>query len=307
MGLPGTVEQSLEQVAILRNRRKVLALNDRHPGATIFILGASAQLNRLTPAQIDLLSRAPAIGLNRTQYRVPTMYFMSSYSHEVGLALRVGGADAVIQSRGSQRPLVPGTLALWKRGYEDDRGLPRRFHGERLILYNMRNAALPATHLALIMGARRIVYIGLEQRTSLHFYDEDPELRERIIADLDWVRDMRYPDPHLADATLERRQLRLRTPVEELLAQPYWHVDHTPSFRTFFAELERYGIEPIATLENSVVYDAGARLMALDEAVERFARPARRGPARPPLIARRRRHRDAAGSAAEVEDPAPDA
>jgi hypothetical protein len=37
------------------------------------------------------------------------------------------------------------------------------------------------------MGARRIVYIGLEQRANLRFFDSDDALRERIISDLVWV------------------------------------------------------------------------------------------------------------------------
>jgi hypothetical protein len=79
---------------------------------------------------------------------------------------------------------------------------------------------------------------------------------------------------------VEQHAAHLRRPLEELAAEPYWHTDHTAMFEAFFAELERHGVEPIATLRNSVVYDAGARYVPLDEAVERFAAPRRR-PVRP--------------------------
>jgi hypothetical protein len=289
VALPIELEQALDRAAIARNRRRILALNDRHLGATVFVVGSSPQLNRLSEPQIERLARAPAIGLNRTQYRVPTMYFLASHTQEVGLARRVGGASAVIHLHSPPPGAIPGTLAVWKRYYEPDRGLPRRLHGDRPILYNRRNVSLSATHLALIMGARRVVYIGLEQRTKLHFYDTDPALRERIVADLDWVRRKRYHDVASPDNELAGRRRVLRAPAEQLAAMPFYIQDHTPTFRMFFAELERYGVEPVATLKESVVYDAGARFVSLDEAIERFAVPARRRPSRPPLISLKRR------------------
>jgi hypothetical protein len=111
VGISQSIEQTLERAAIARNRRRVLSFSDRHLGDTIFVLGSSPQLNRLSPAQIELLSRAPAIGLNRTQYRVPAMYFLGSHNEEVGLAVRVGAASEVIHMSGG-RPMLPGTLAV---------------------------------------------------------------------------------------------------------------------------------------------------------------------------------------------------
>jgi hypothetical protein len=299
MATPPTVQQALDRAKMARNRRGILALNDRHVGATMFVIGSSPQLNDLSAPQIELLSRAPSIGLNRTQYCVRPMYFLASYTQEAGLALRVGGPSVVLQAQAAGPATVPGTLAVWKRPYEEDRGLPRRFNGHRPILYNWRNIGLAATHLALIMGARRVVYIGLSQRSQLRYFDTDHALRERMIADIAWTFEKGYVEPTTPD--LASSAAYLREPPEVIASRPYYaRRDHTPSFRIFFAELERHGVEPIATLQDSVVYDAGARYVPLDEAIERFAVPVRRGPARPPLIARRRRrtHIDIGASAA---------
>ena len=182
------------------------------------------------------------------------------------------------------RPVVPGTLAIWKRPYDEERGLPRRLYGDRPTLYTRRNAALPATHLALVMGAKRIVYIGLEQRTNLRFFDTDDALKQRMVEDLTWAHAKGYYDIGHPDSTYEAHVAELLRPVEELATEPYWHVDHTPLFRSFFAELERYGVEPIATSENSVIYNAGARYVPLDEALATLSTP----PARRALPVRRR-------------------
>jgi hypothetical protein len=277
---------ALDRLAVARNRRRLFALNDRHLGQTVFVVGGSPQLNRLTAEQLETLAHQPTIGLNRTHYRVRAPYFMSSYSQEVGIALLAGEADFVLHLCNTTRPTIPGSIAVFKRHYDDARGLPRRLHGHRPTLFTTRNAALAATHLALVMGARRIVYLGLEQRARFYFYDEDPELRERIIADLARVREAGIYELDHPKSTFERHVGFLRAPIEELKARPYFHVDHTPTFRHYFDELDRYGVEPIATSEDSVVLDAGARYVPLDEAFERFAvRPASRRPGRAAVLA----------------------
>jgi hypothetical protein len=267
---PARIDHALTRSAASRNRRRLLALNDRHPGSTIVIVGSSTQINTLSPEHLALLGRTPTIGLNRTQYRVRPRYFLSAYSQEIGLALEVGTAEAVLHMCNATVPKIPGTLAVFKRVYEDDRGLPRRLHGAQPTLYMKRNVALAATHLALVMGARRIIYIGLEQFSNLRFYDEDQPLRERIIADLGVVAAKGLYEVDHPRSTYERHIRILKTPVEQLAKEPYWHEDHTPAFRAYFDELDRYGVEPIATSEKSVVYDAGARYVELDEAFDRF-------------------------------------
>jgi len=268
----------LKRAAVARNRRRALALNDRHLGETVFVIGASTQLNRLPVDQLRVLSREPAIGLNRTQYRVDVMYFMSLYAQESALALRAGKARAVIHACSASTPVVGGTIATFKRQYEADRGLPRRFDGMRPTLYTSHNSAFMATHLAVIMGARRVVYIGLEQHMLTYFYDEDLAVRERILADLAYINAKGLCDLDGERVSYERAVRDLKRPPEESAGQTYWHQSPTEVFpepywngspagvwRLYFDELDRYGVEPIATSRNSIIYEAGARYVDLDE------------------------------------------
>ena len=275
-----SLEPWIQRAAFARNRRRVLALNDRHHGQTVFVIGASTQLNRLTPDQLRVLAREPAIGLNRTQYRVDAMYFMSLYAQESALALRAGNARAVIHACSAPAPVVGGTIATFKRQYEHDRGLPRRFDAIRPTLYTSHNSAFMATHLALILGARRIVYVGLEQQMLTHFYDEDLAVRDRILADLAYINAKGHCDLDGERVSYERAVRDLTTPPEEFAAQTYWHQSPSQVFPEpywngspaavwglYFDELDRYGVEPVATSRNSIIYEAGARYVDLDEAL----------------------------------------
>jgi hypothetical protein len=52
-----------------------------------------------------------------------------------------------------------------------------RYADEKQNLYGTTSIVLSATHLAYIMGASRIVYLGFEGKNSLHFYTEDKSLK----------------------------------------------------------------------------------------------------------------------------------
>ncbi len=273
-----TLDPWLKRAAVARNRRRVLALNDRHHGSTVYVLGASPQLNELSPEHLRVLAREPSIGLNRTQYRVDAMYLLSLYAQESALALRAGKARAVIHACGAPAPILGGTIATFKRQYEHDRGLPRRFDAMRPTLYTSHNSAFMGTHLAVIMGARRIVFIGLEQYRNAHFYDEDPAVRERILADLAYINARGMCDMDGLRVSYERAVAPLRRPPQQLhsetywpeapsqaFPEPYWNGSPASVWRMYFDELDRYGVEPIATTRDSVIYDAGARYVALDE------------------------------------------
>jgi hypothetical protein len=209
------------------------------------------------------------------------MYFMSLYAQESALAVRVGNSRAVIHACSAAAPVVPGTIATFKRQYEHDRGLPRRFDAMRPTLYTSHNSAFMATHLALIMGARRIVYIGVEQHLNEHFYDHDRALRERMIADLGSINAKGLCDLDGERLNYEESVEYLRSLPAEDADQPYWHAsqggkvfpepywDGSPTgvVSLYFEELDRYGIEPIATSRNSIIYGAGARYVDLDEAL----------------------------------------
>ena len=47
--------------------------------------------------------------------------------------------------------------------------------------------------------------------------------------------------------------------------QPFYKIDHTPTFRAYFEILARNGVDVVATTPESVVADAGARVIPLDD------------------------------------------
>jgi hypothetical protein len=46
--------------------------------------------------------------------------------------------------------------------------------------------------------------------------------------------------------------------------KPFYSVDHTPTFAAYFDILRREGVDIVATTAESVIADAGARVVSLD-------------------------------------------
>jgi hypothetical protein len=47
--------------------------------------------------------------------------------------------------------------------------------------------------------------------------------------------------------------------------EPFFSVDHTPTFSAYFEILKRNSVDVVATTADSVVADAGARVVPLEE------------------------------------------
>jgi hypothetical protein len=244
-----------------------LELADRHRGSTIFVIGAGPQVGALDDDQRAALNERITIGVNRTQYAVGLRYFMSAYPAEILLAARrCRRRTTLVHIRPvTEPPLLANALALTRVFFDFDRPIPVSFDEDRPLVLTRRNVSLAATHLAAIMSAKRIAYVGVEQNSALHFYDTDPELRALMVKDL---RAIRHPEVFTTDheyATLENLVEKLQRDPEDLDSRPFYEESHVDTFAAYFAELRRHGIEVVATLEESVVAKAGAEVRELDE------------------------------------------
>ena len=239
-------------------------LNDRHAGNTVFVVGAGPQLAGVSPEHLRQLESQPVIAVNKVFYRLRPRYFLSAYIGEIMLAIRRIPDATLLHMRPTvEAPLLSGITTVRRMIFEPGMSLPRQFEAEHPTLLTRMNVALAATHLAYIMGAGRIVYLGVEQRNQLHFWHFDDHCRRLIRDDLVSRGD---PDMLRIDhtyASLPNDLEALDRPAEDCM-KPFYSVDHTPTFAAYFDILRRDGVDIVATTAESVVADAGARVVPLD-------------------------------------------
>ena len=254
----------------MRNTTKLKALEGREKDRIVFVVGSGPQLNRLSSRQIAFLDRSPTVGVNRTQYLLGLRYFISAYPAEVLLARRtLGHHSTLLHMRPTYvAPIFKGVHTVRRRHHVVGEPLSDRFDSAQPTLVTMKNVSLAATHLAFVLGASRIVYLGVEQTSLLHYYDERPELRDHIRQEL-WAIENRelftLDHPY---ATLEAADERLQTTPADLAGTAFYETSHAATFSEYFGFLRSRGVTPYATLTESVVHEAGAELIDFDDVME---------------------------------------
>lgn len=241
-------------------------LNGRHRGETIFIIGSGPQLASVREDLLDKLNQMTTIAVNKAFFMVRPKYFLSAYIGEILLAVQQSRRTTILHMRPVyEPPLVQHVVPLRRVTFEPGMELTPALDALCPTLMTRLNVALGATHLAYVMGAQRIVFVGVEQRNQLHFWNFNEKARQKILIAL-----IERGDPEILKidhpyATLARDLASVNRPSSECMG-PFFHIDHTPIFKAYFDILLRGGIEVIATTAQSVVADAGARVVPLEEA-----------------------------------------
>ncbi|CAD5937887.1 hypothetical protein [Planktothrix agardhii] len=244
------------------------SLNNCERGKTLFIIGAGPQLNLLSDEQINFLENQAAIGVNRVQYKIKTRYFISAYPSEILLAKKMLPASIFIHVRPISESIFPDSdvITIKREIFNKDIGLNCFLSSSNPIIYTKFNVALAATHLAFILGAYMIVYIGVEQRNAIHYYDEDMTVKSQIKKDFIFLE---KHDPILnidhPYATYKNLVLDLEKNIDDLSSSPFYTIDHTDTFREYFKFMRKYGLEIYTTKRDSVVFDAGAIYKSIED------------------------------------------
>ena len=237
----------------------------RSTGQTVFVVGSGPQLASVRGHVLDRLQACTTIAVNKVFYRFRPTYFLSSYVGEVMLATRRVPDTTLLHMRDVLGPpLVPGAIPLRRAMFVPGMDLPRRLNPADPTLLTRYNVALGAAHLAYALGANQIVFIGVEQRNQLHYWHFDEDARLEIRAALVERGDpdlLRIDHPY---ASLDRDLAALDRSRDDCM-QPFFSIDHTPTFKAYFEIFARNGVDVVATTPESVVADAGARVVRVED------------------------------------------
>jgi hypothetical protein len=244
------------------------SLNNCEKGKTLFIIGAGPQLNNLSDEQINFLENQAAIGVNRVQYKIKTRYFISAYPSEILLAKKMLPASILIHIRPISESIFPESdiITIKREVFHKNIGLNRFLSSVNPVIYTRMNVALAATHLAFILGAYMIVYIGVEQRNAIHYYDSNMTVKSQIKKDFCFLEKhapiLNIDHPY---ATYKNLFLGLEQNIDDLSSSPFYTIDHTDTFREYFKFMRNYGLEIYTTKRDSVVFDAGAIYKSIED------------------------------------------
>jgi hypothetical protein len=149
------------------------------------------------------------------------------------------------------------------------KAVPIEFADRHPVVRTCGNVSLAATHLAIAMLPKRIVFIGVEMKNGLHFFSLDDELRRKITADVLEDHDATVGKGLAKDICLLREAL---ASADKCRARPFYPPGFWMSldkfkdqFRKYWAAAENAGIEIVNVSKNSVLSDMGVDFIPPEE------------------------------------------
>lgn len=173
-------------------KKQLFHFNNRHKDETIYIIGCSPDINNFSKEQLKLFKDKTTIGLNYCHTKIKNLsYMMTSNIGCLAYMLEYGPKNVPIFADYGE-----GT-AYAKEVWDNSRVIkvsvagpaipfPRNIfpsiHTDvsKTALHGNTSILLSATNLAYVMGASKIVYIGIEEIDNVHHYNLDKKILSEL-------------------------------------------------------------------------------------------------------------------------------
>lgn len=239
-----------------------------HEGKTIFILGNSDELNSLTKEQINKLENDHVtIGVNYSHMVVSSNYMITGHMSHIVYAREYGKVGTMFFQTFRPNPVfdnvdnVETIFCDYGNGDTMQKGTPK--------VEGCANIGISVSHLAYLMGAIKVVYIGFNQKNLLHFYDTNKGHRTNILSNINEIKTKyrsQYPPALFADYD---DHISHMLPEKEL-KEKHWtsrpnNSDNINIMTNMFKTINNNGVEVVSTFEDSIMTDSGATYKSLEE------------------------------------------
>ena len=252
---------------VMNNHDAVKQLHRKHKGEDIFVIGAGSSLLPYQSFIRNELAGRVVIGVNRTSYIVEPTYVISAYLSELLLNLQRCPSSVAIHCRPEIYLPPRSSIVSMKRTFSDTfEAVSDRLDFDAPTLITRNNVFFLASHLALVLGARRIIYLGFDMANKAHFYETQEPIKERMVLDLldlreDWPTfgmDHPYETPYLF-------LKRLFSDAASLASTPFYDWDHAPFIDKFRLRATELGVEMISCVRGGVLERAGLEFRSLQQ------------------------------------------
>jgi len=259
---------------------------DKHLGKRIFIFGTGPGLNDVTPEQLAHIEENEiSIGVNFTPFHVTPTYWVAG-GHATYTAFAIehlsDKTTGIFHHDPGARSMYPSSEKIV---YTDDSIAPD--HGNPIppdkipsTLIGGHNILLSASHLAYILGAFEIVYIGFSQVNRLHFYNLwSEERQEELKSKLRNLAEKYKDNASIVecvnemlniDEDDEQRWCHFK-PVDvckNLSFKKEGKAHHNyPIFKNYVDQFKGEAIRVLTTATEGICVDAGAGIVKLEDII----------------------------------------
>lgn len=243
--------------------------NDIHSGETIFILGNGRQLADISQDELLTLESKLTIGTNASYSIIQSPYYIAGHMSVMLLICNYTTKPSNKVFHGEPQyydfPKDWNLISIADKNIVGPPGyLPKPVDNSGPLV-GAENVGISATHLAHIMGAKRIVYVGFDFKSNLHFYNIRMDIFNTLKSSVESIREMYIHDTFIYEDIGDYYKAAFR-PLDVMGQLPFpTKYDHAlNAFTGHFNTLKSQGVEVISTLEDSIITEAGATYLPLN-------------------------------------------
>lgn len=243
---------------------KIEDINGKHEGSDIFLIGNGPHLATFSQSQIDKLKEKITIGVNQSYMLLDTNYFVAGHPGYIALSMEYNGPDTIRVYPKDRFDYWGDKDQILKTKVRMSDGNLQKKITTNDFMGDSRQISFSAIHLAYVLGAKRIILNGFEERNRLHFYNVIPGMRDELITKVNnTIEKYKNSDKDLID---DLNAFKRNGLVDNLQNMPWFNTGPGLGlYKKYFFFLNNVGVDVITTIKDSVVFDAGAKFIPMKE------------------------------------------
>ena len=223
-------------------------LNKKYRGKTIYIIGTGVQLATISDDILKKIKNEVTIGCNACFYKIVPTYWMSAHISQAFIATKYlsGKSTMFLLDSGKYKQhhnklnkhIIVVSRPEFKGNLEGKFGKAPRIRAKNNIIFG-------AMHLAIILGAKKIVFVGIELTGANHYYHMIPTIMAQLNKDIKSL-------PKHSDNKFLIRSIKRKHKKFYFSSNQYSIFYRT--FKQYRRILDKNNIKLFVTTKNSLLY-----------------------------------------------------
>ena len=260
------------------NLNSIESLNSIHEGKPIFIVGNGTGLNDLTENEIKTINKNIIIGCNISHLIFKkTDYFISGHLSHLLFNYHYGDCNnRIFQGHpilSSEDKDLMKIIQITERNIvTPPSNIVKPLNPETPIA-GAEQICFSATHLAVILGAKKIIYLGFDHNSINHYYSNEKYIdiiKKQTYELVELYKENKFASEDINDFLHINIEPDPKTGDFKHWSGSFLRkYDRTLNYlKNAFKHISQYGIEAISIEEDSIITKAGASYKKLEEIKE---------------------------------------
>lgn len=240
--------------------------NDKHLNEDIFVIGNGPSLANFTDKQLDELKDKITVGVNQSYMLLDTNYFVAGHPGYIAMSVEYNGPNTIRVYPKDRFDYWGDKDFILKTKVRVSNGNLQKPITSNDFMGDSRQISFSAIHLAYVLGAKRIILNGFEERNRLHFYNVIPGMKDKLLDMVD--KTITKYDGRNKDLIDDLNAFKRKGLIDNLQNMPWFNTGPgIQLYKRYFEFLNSKNVEVITTVEDSIVKDAGAKFVNIEELI----------------------------------------